>query len=151
MHETPETMAELQRIIDESAASAGRAVRQNFAAPGWRMTAEEFVAFWIPDRMASIATSSEDGSVHAAPLEPKLIDGRFIIPTFPDSQRLRDHRARQRCVITSWDGPYRAVIVYGEAREIAGEADGAMVMVEITPTRIYAIRPPAGHPSLATA
>jgi hypothetical protein len=149
MNETPETLAELQSIIDTSAATAGTAMRQNFAAPEWTMTAEEFVAFWIPDRMASIATSSQNGSVHAAPLDPRFIDGKFIVPTFADSQRLRDHRARPRCVITSWDGPYRAVIVYGEAREVAGDADSAMVTVEITPTRIYAIRPPAGHPAYA--
>jgi len=97
--------------------------------------------------------------VHAAPLEPRLIDGKFYIPTFPDSQRLRDHRARARCAIVSWDGPYRAVIVYGVAREVHGDpggraveagaeqgySPGAMVTVEVSPTRIYAIRPPAGH------
>ena len=111
--------------------------------------------------MASISSSSGTGRVHVAPLEPKLVDGRFLIPTFPDSQRLKDHRANPRCAILSWDGPYRAAIVYGLAREVDVDETGrtsetareqgydpdSMVTVEVIPTRIYGIRPPKGHPA----
>lgn len=159
MDESRETLERLQRIIDRSAATAGAAIRRNFVGPGWSMSAAEFVAFWTEGRMASISTVSENGAVHAAPLEPRLIDGKFYLPTFPDSQRLRDHRARARCAIVSWDGPYRALIVYGVAREVGGDPGGraaetaseqgyapdTMVTIEVTPTRIYAIRPPVGH------
>lgn len=110
--------------------------------------------------MASISTVSPKGEVHVAPLEPRLVDGKFYIPTFPDSARLRDHRANPRCAIAAWDGPYRAVIVYGIAREVPGNptsrteetaaeqhyANSEMVTIEITPSRIYGIRPPGGHP-----
>lgn len=139
MHETPETIAELQAIIDRSAMTAGPAIAMNFIGGGWQMSAEEFIAFWGEERMASISTVSKSGLVHAAPLEVRLIDGKFHVPTFADSQRLRDHRANTRCAITSWDGPYRAVIVYGDADV------SAATTVVITPTRIYGIRPPAGH------
>jgi hypothetical protein len=159
VNETPETLARLQEILDKSAATAGPAVKRNFIGGGWAMSAEEFVAFWDRGPMASISTVSERGEVHAAPLEPRLVDGCFYIPTFPDSQRLRDHRANPRCAIAAWDGPYRAVIVYGTARETTGDSTGrsaetaeeqgyaarAMVTIEVTPTRIYGIRPPAGH------
>jgi hypothetical protein len=146
MHETAETMQGLQEIIERSAATAGSAMRQNFAVPAWTMSPEEFVSFWGEGRMASISTASARGDVHVAPLDVQLVDGVFRIATFADAVRLRDHRARPRCAISSWDGPYRAVIVYGDAREAGTE--GAMVTVEIVPTRIYAIRPPAGHHSL---
>jgi hypothetical protein len=121
------------------------------------MSAAEFVAFWGGERMASVATVSASGHVHAAPLDVRLVDGKFYVATFPDSQRLRDHRAKARCAITSWDGPYRAVIVYGDARETAatGRATAVaaeqgydvrtMITIEVTPTRIYGIRPPPGH------
>jgi hypothetical protein len=81
----------------------------------------------------------------------------LYVATFPDSQRLRDHRAQARCAITSWDGLYRAVIVYGDARETAaagraaavaaeqGYDAHAMITIEVTPTRVYGIRPPPGH------
>ena len=161
MSESPETLRRLQQVIDQSGTSAGSAIRRNFIGGGWAMSAQEFVAFWRGGPMASISTVSSDGNVHVAPLEPKLVDGKFHIPTFPDSQRLRDHRANPRCAIAAWDGPYHAVIVYGTAREVKGDptnrtsetameqgyATDAMVTIEVTPTRIYGIRPPEGHPA----
>jgi nitroimidazol reductase NimA-like FMN-containing flavoprotein (pyridoxamine 5'-phosphate oxidase superfamily) len=163
MHESPETLAQLQAIIDRSAASAGPAIRRNFIGGGWAMSAAEFVAFWGETRMATVSTASRHGTVHAVPLDIHLVDGKFYIPTFPDSHRLQDHRANPRCAITSWDGPYRAVIVYGSAREVPadptrrtaataaeqGYTPDAMATVEVTPTRIYAIRPPPGHHAAA--
>jgi hypothetical protein len=159
VNETPDTLSRLQALIDRSAATAGSAVKRNFIGGGWSMSAEEFVAFWNAGPMASVSTVSRAGQVHVAPLEPKLVDGKFYLPTFPDSQRLRDHHANARCAIAAWDGPYRAVIVYGTARECSADPTGrviktaveqgyapdAMVTVEVTPARIYAIRPPEGH------
>jgi hypothetical protein len=161
VNETRETLARLQEIIDRSAAAAGPAIKRNFIGGGWAMSAQEFVAFWDAKPMASISTVSTKGEVHVAPLEARLIDGKFYIPTFPDSARLRDHRAHPRCAITSWDGPYRAVIVYGDARAVDADPTGrteetaaeqryaarSMLTIEVTPTRIYAIRPPEGHPA----
>jgi hypothetical protein len=161
VNETPETIRWLQQIIDRSAATAGSTIKRNFIGGGWAMSAGEFVAFWGTERMASISTVSASGDIHVAPLDVRLIDGRFYISTFPDSQRLLDHRANPRCAITSWDGPYRAAIVYGTAREIDCDPTGrsrdtareqgydtsSMVTIQVTPTRIYAIRPSAGHPA----
>ncbi len=162
MTEPPEVLRGLQALLDRSAATAGPAIRQHFVAPEWRMSAEEFVAFWEARPMASVSTTSARGAVHVTPLEPRLVEGRLRLPTFANSQRLRDHRANPRCAVSSWDGPYRAIILYGRARELppdgealrAGELNGVpadqMVTIEIEPTRIYAIRPPAGHHGAAT-
>ena len=163
MEERADTLRTLQEIIDGSAATAGSALKRNFIGGGWSMSAEEFVAFWETKPMASISTVSAKGEVHVAPLEPRLVDGKFYVPTFPDSVRLKDHRANPRCAIAAWDGPYRAIIVYGTAREVRnnpagrtqgtaveqGYAAGDMVTIEVTPSRIYAIRPPEGHPARA--
>ena len=91
------------------------------------------------------------------------MDGKFYVPTFPDSQRLKDHRANPRCAISSWEDHYRAVIVYGLAQESDVDPTGrtiktaveqgytptSLLTICITPTRIYGIRPPPGHPSIA--
>lgn len=159
MNETAETLRTLQEIIDRSAAMAGSAVKRNFIGGGWAMSAEEFVTFWAQQPMASVSTVSAKAEVHVAPLEPRLVNGKFYIPTFPDSARLRDHRTNPRCAIAAWDGPYQAVIVYGVAREAPqnpagrtketafeqGYGASEMVTIEVTPKRIYGIRPPAGH------
>jgi hypothetical protein len=144
-------LAYLQRIIDRSAATAGPALRRNFGDAGWRMTAEEFVAFWANTRMAAVSTVSASGQVHAAPLEVSLVGSKLHVPTFGDARRLEDHRANPRCGITAWDGPYRAVIVYGLVDVLPPAPAAGMVNVVVRPTRIYGIRPPAGHPAaLAT-
>jgi hypothetical protein len=159
MRESPETLDRLQAIIERSSATAGPALARNFVGDGWSMTAREFVEFWGEGRMAAVSTATVNGVVHTAPLDPKLIDGRFYIPTFANSRRLADHRENPRCSISSWEGPYRAVIVYGDARIVGEDPTGrsaavateqdlppdAIVTVEVTPTRIYAIRPPSGH------
>jgi hypothetical protein len=144
MNETPETMARLQEIIDRSATTAGAGIRAHLLGEGWTMSAEEFVRFWGEGRMASIATVSAKGSLHAAPLDIWLEDGVFHVPTYVDAIRLQDHHANPRCVITSWEDAYRVAIVYGMAKAGKGSE---VVDVEVSPTRIYAIMPPAGHPA----
>ena len=111
------------------------------------MSAPEFVAFWGDGCMASVATVSDKGEVHAGPLEIRLVDGKLMILTFGDAVRRRDHRAHPRCDITAWEDAYRAVIAYGTAVELPRDAPEttALVTIEVTPTRIYAIRPPPGH------
>ena len=155
MRETPEKMQELQQTIEASARTAGPAIARNFIGGGWAMSATEFVEFWGDGRMASLSTASSAGSVHAVPLDLTLVDGKFYAPTFPNSIRLRDHRERARCCIVAWDDTYHAVIVYGTAREssappvapnVVAEAT-ASVRIEITPTRIYGIRPPTAQPA----
>jgi hypothetical protein len=140
-------LARLQRVIDRSTATAGPALRRNFGDAGWRMTAEEFVAFWADARMAAVSTVSPSGRVHVAPLEVSLVGATFHIPTFGDAIRLDDHRTNPRCGITGWDGPYRAVIVYGLVDSLPPLPAAGMVNVVVRPTRIYGIRPPAGHPA----
>lgn len=149
MDESPETMATLQAVIDRSYATAGPVIQRGHP-PDWRMSATEFVGFWTEGRMASVSTASASGAVHAAPFDPVLRNGRFYLRTGRDSVRLKDHLANPRCAISSWDGQYRTVVVYGTARvtsETVQASDGEeSILVEVTPTRIYAIRPPPGDP-----
>lgn len=144
MDETSAEMEALQRLIERSAATAGPAVRKNFADPAWTMSARELINFWGTARMASIATVSASGAVHAAPLEIRLSHGIFHVPHFADAVRLRDLRANARCAITAWQDAYHAVIVYGRASLPESDAAG-MVDVVVRPTRVYAIRPPSWH------
>jgi hypothetical protein len=144
MNESAETLSRLQAIIDRSARTAGAAIALNFIGGGWAMSAQELVAFWGEARMATVSTASLDGTVHAVPLDVRLIDGLFHIATFRDARRLGDHRENARCAITSWDDAYHAAIVYGRAH-VNEEAAATMVRVEVKPSRIYAIRAPQGH------
>src|SRR5687768_15055417 len=72
MHESPETTARLQRIMDRSIRTAGPRMKDSFGSPDWRMTVQEFLDFWGNERMASIATASTTGLVHSAALDIRL-------------------------------------------------------------------------------
>ncbi len=149
MDESPETIANLQALIDRSYATAGPVIRRGHP-PNWRMSATEFVGFWTEGRMASVSTTSASGAVHVAPFDPTLCNGRFYLRTGRDSERLKDHLANPRCAISSWEGPYRTVVVYGTARitdeTVQSSTAEELILVEVTPTRIYAIRPPPDDP-----
>jgi hypothetical protein len=142
MHETPETIAALQALMDRTIATAGSRMKDTFGDPAWRMSAQEFVEFWGAERMASIATASATAAVHAAALDIRLVNGVFHIPTYANALRLADHRANPRCVITSWEDSYRVAVVYGNAEVNTGSG---MIDVIVSPTRVYAIRPPPWH------
>ena len=135
------TLALIEQAMARAVAAQRPAMAANFTHPAWRMTADEFLAFWGGTRMASVATAGER-SPHAAPLEVSLVDGEFVAPSFADSVRVRDIGRNPNVVITAWDD---AAIVYGRAR--APDGGPGMVRVTVHPTRIYAIRAPAGHPA----
>jgi predicted pyridoxine 5'-phosphate oxidase superfamily flavin-nucleotide-binding protein len=134
---------DIQSIIDHTAATAGPAMRANFVHPAWVMSATEFGAFWAQPRMAGFGTVSPTGRPHVAALEVSYRDGRFHVPTFANAVRLADIRANPSVSLVAWSDAYHAMTIYGTARILSSAA--AMVTVEVTPTRIYAIRPPAGH------
>jgi len=150
MEESEETLAWRQELIDRSWETAGPVITRSFGSPGWRMSAAEFCDFWRDEPMTSVSTTSASGAVHVTPVQPKFEAGRIYVITAGESQRLKDHRANPRCAIASWDGPDIVVVVYGEVR-ILDEIDRfpetkwtepGLVTVEVTPERIYAIRPP---------
>ena len=138
-------MPDIQSIIDRTVAAAGPAMRDNFVHDAWVMSAAEFEAFWAEPRMAGFGTVSPTGSPHVAALEVRYAEGRFLIPTFANAARLDDIRQNPHVSIVAWSDAYRAMTIYGTAR--ITEGGGSMVTVEVTPTHIYAIRPPAGHPA----
>jgi hypothetical protein len=136
--------------LDRIEIAMGRALEKqrpsmaaNFTHPAWTMSAAEFRSFWSRPRITSVSTVAASGWPHSSPLEVSLTGDEFEIPSFSSSIRVDDLRRNARIVLTTWDDAYHAAIVYGMAR--LDEPAGSMVRVRVSPTRIYAIRAPAGH------
>ena len=89
------------------------------------MSVGEFVTFWGRTRLASVGTVGESGWPHAAPVVVTLDGDRFHVPAFPDSVRMADLRRSPRLVITTWNDPWHAAIVYGLAN--VGDEPAGMV------------------------
>jgi hypothetical protein len=133
----------VETAIERANTAAGPVMAANFTHPAWRMDAAMFERWWGGTRLASVATAGSTASPHAAPVEVTLRDGVFVVPTFVDSVRMADMRRNPNIVLTAWDDPWHAAIVYGRAA--VPEGANGNVPVAVRPTRIYAIRAPAGH------
>jgi hypothetical protein len=135
MNRTEAIVDAIARAVDR----AGGTIADNFIHPAWTMDADEFIAWWGGTRLASIATVGRSGWPHASPLEVTLTGDRFIIPSFPHAVRIRDLSVNPRLVLTAWDDPWHAAIVYGRIDDVGASPLSAR------PTRIYAMRAPKGH------
>jgi hypothetical protein len=136
--------AALQSLIDATVAAASPLMRENFVHPDWVMSAAEFDAYWAKRPMAAFCTVSPTGRPRIAPIEPVYAVVTFTKATFRDAARLRDLAANPHAALVSWTSPYEVAVIYGAA-VVEEEDGGAMVTVRLTPERIYAVRPPAGH------
>jgi len=146
----PAALAAIQRVLDRSLGSAGRAVRDTFARPERAMTAAEFVALWNGTRMKAMATVGADGVPHIAPVHAEFVNGRLRSTIFDTAVRRRDLQTNPAVAFTMWGANGAAAIVYGRAAEVpnslretrTGATGGPRrtVTLDIEVTRIYAMK-----------
>jgi nitroimidazol reductase NimA-like FMN-containing flavoprotein (pyridoxamine 5'-phosphate oxidase superfamily) len=127
-HETPEDIAELQRLLDESHASAGAHLKEIFSDER-RVSAAD-----LPERLPGVqvlalATVTARGEPRVAPVDGHFYRGRFYFGSSERSLRFRHIRARPAVSATVTHGEEFAVVVHGRAVEIdvRAEDDGGLV------------------------
>ncbi len=114
MHERPEDLAELQRVIDASFDAAGSHLRE-IATPDRRLDAEQLAARLTGMRLLVLATSTRDGRPINGPVDGIFYRGRFHFGSSPDSLRFRHLRERPAVSATHLPDESLAVTVHGEA------------------------------------
>jgi nitroimidazol reductase NimA-like FMN-containing flavoprotein (pyridoxamine 5'-phosphate oxidase superfamily) len=117
MHETPEELAELQRLLDASHDAANAHMRSIFA-PERRATAAETAQLLRGACVLALATIAPDGAPRVAPVDGLFFRGRFTFSTSPASARMRSIRRDARVSANYNRGEEFCVIVHGTAREI---------------------------------
>jgi hypothetical protein len=117
VHERPEDLAELQRIIDASFATAGRHLL-DIAGPDRRLDAEQLAARLTGMRLLVLATSTRDGRPINGPVDGIFYRGRFHFGSAPDSLRFRHLRERPAVSATHLPDESMAVTVHGDAELI---------------------------------
>ncbi len=129
MHETPEDLAWLQQVLDDSYARAGDHLRE-IHTDAARLTAEALVARTEGMRVFVVATVSADGRPFTGPVDAFLYRGRVHFGTSPAAVRAR-HLAREPAVsATLVEGEALVVTVHGRARHLdlrGADADFAAV------------------------
>jgi hypothetical protein len=115
MHETSDDLAELQRLLDESYASAGEHLRSLFV-PERRSSAPDIVAALPGAFMINLATVTVRCEPVVAPVDGLFYRGRLWFSLPPGAQRARHLRARPQVSATYVEGdPGACMIVHGEA------------------------------------
>jgi hypothetical protein len=117
MHETTDQVAALQRLLDESYASAGEHLK-SIITPEQRITAEQLAEELKGMCLLSLATVNAACEPMVAPVDGHFFQGKFWFGSAENSLRFRHIRARPQVSATHTRGEKFVVIVHGRAVEI---------------------------------
>ena len=117
MQETPEDIARLQGLLDDSYARAG-AHLSSIHTPEARLSAEEVCARLYGMQIFVVATTTQDGRPRTGPVDTFLYRGELRFGTAPNAVRAR-HLARSPAVsATHVRGETLVVTVHGRASRL---------------------------------
>ncbi|HEX2031747.1 MAG TPA: pyridoxamine 5'-phosphate oxidase family protein [Actinomycetota bacterium] len=114
MHETSDDLAALQRLLDESQASAGPHLRRIFTDER-RLRADELPALLPGVQVLNLATVNAACEPRVAPVDGLFYRARFYFGSSADSVRWRHLRARPQASAAHTRGEQLAVVVHGTA------------------------------------
>lgn len=117
MHETPEDVAALQRVLDDSYATAGKHLL-SIHTPDRRLSAAQLSEMLTGVRVLALATVTARGEPIVGPVDGLFYRGRFWFGSASDSVRFRHIRVRPAVSAVHTVGEELAVSVHGTAREI---------------------------------
>ena len=117
MHETPEDLGRLQRLLDESHAAGGSHLR-GILQDERRLTAEELPGLLPGVQVLVVSTVTADSRPIAGPVDGLLYRGAFHFGTSPLSVRFRHLSRRSQVSAVHARGEELVVVVHGEARPV---------------------------------
>ena len=117
MHESPQELAALQSLLDESMEEAGPHLSSVITSER-RLTAAEVCDRLVGMRLLALATVTADGRPLVGPVDGIFYRGRFYFGSSPDSVRFRHIGRRADVSATHLPGEELAVTVHGRAAAI---------------------------------
>ncbi len=126
MHEAPDDLDRLQRLLDASDAAAGTHLRSIITAER-RLTATEVCARLRGMCLLALATVTSDCRPVIGPVDGIFYRGSFHFGSSPDSLRFRHIARRPQVSATHLPGEHLAVTVHGRAEPVdvrASEHEG---------------------------
>src|SRR5687767_7885218 len=124
MYETAEDVQELQKLLDDSYAGAGKHLL-SIHTPNWRMPAERIAETLTGMVVLNFATVNSKGEPIQGPVDGQFYRGRFYCGSARNSVRARHIKARPQVSVAHVRGEELAVVVHGTAREVDTDSDRA--------------------------
>ncbi|SHF39547.1 pyridoxamine 5'-phosphate oxidase family protein [Streptoalloteichus hindustanus] len=125
MHETPEDLEWLQRLLDDSYAAAGSPLR-SVITPERRLDAAGAVSEMGAMRVMALATTTATGEPRVGPVDGLFYRGRLHFGSGANSLRFRHVRARPAVSASVIDGERLQITVHGRAREVFPAQDDGL-------------------------
>lgn len=122
MHETPDDLRQLQRLLDRSYASMGGHMG-SIITPERHISAEELANHLTGMRLLSLATVTRDGRPRNAPVDGFFFRGAWWFGSAPHSLRMRHIRERPQVSATHLEGERLGIMIHGEAEIVDQETD----------------------------
>ena len=117
MRETPEEIAELQRLLDASIASQNEHLLA-IMTPQRRLTAEQMVRLMTGMQVLVVATATADGRPLTSCVDGHLIHGRWVFTTDASATKARHLAARPAVSATHARGDDLGVFTHGTAERL---------------------------------
>jgi hypothetical protein len=122
VHETAADLADLQALLDRSAAAAGPHMR-SIITPQRRLNAKQVCEQLTGMTLLALATVTADALPMVGPVDGVFYRGSFHFGTSPDSVRWRHIRARPGVSATHLPSEELAVTVHGRAVPIDARSE----------------------------
>ncbi|MFQ6199472.1 pyridoxamine 5'-phosphate oxidase family protein [Streptomyces sp. NPDC000405] len=122
MHESPEDLEWLQRLLDDSYAAAGPHLR-SIINEERRLHAPGVIAEMGAMRVMALATTTARGEPRVGPVDGLLYRGRLHFGSGASSLRFQHIRARPAVSASVIDGECLQITVHGRAQEVSPAED----------------------------
>lgn len=133
MHETPQDIADLQALLDDSYARAGAHLRET-VPPDRRVDAARLVEEMQGVNVMAVATVTADGRPLIGPVDGLLYRGRLVFGSSAGSVKARHVAERPHVSASYLDGVDLDVVVHGRVVEVDPRAaDLHAFLTEIYP------------------
>jgi uncharacterized pyridoxamine 5'-phosphate oxidase family protein len=120
MRETPEEIAEMQRMFDAHLARANPHMTA-IVTPERRLTAQQVVRYLEGTRHVAFATVTPKGQPRVSPLDSLFLHGRFTLSTDVTATRIAHLRANAACSAVYMEADRIAVVANGTVEWITRE------------------------------
>lgn len=117
MHESPEEIAALQTIIDESYQRAGSHLL-SIHQPKWRIGASQVAEILKGVCVLNLATVNQNGEPVVAPVDGLFLGGTFWFGSSDNSLRFKHIRSNPSVSAAYTQGEKVSILVHGTAHEI---------------------------------
>jgi len=145
MQETPEELAALQRLLDESIGSSGQHL-VDIVQESWRLSAQQLVTALTGMKVLVVATVTAAGEPRTSCVDGHFLHGTWMFSTAASAYKARHLRVRPALSVTHVDGERMAVFAHGYAEYLTpGTTDSSRSKRISSPTTVR--HPGSGAPT----